>query len=281
MVNLCRPTPDLSCFRCCPPIRPSGYDHLDHKPEITRQLIENTADFRAGRLGGAIVGFSCWGLGFIDAGRKLVGCLLHPALNREDLRSLTGYRDKCEREVCPQHSLFSRLNKPVRQTLLEPLSGMDSFSFSSPGANPLWNLLLWGPEVLTPIHSDLGPQSPVFSYLASHPEPRSRARLLSGLLARLAASGRCRRILEPGFGSWFEAAAERICLEIGSGLDPEPAGGSFVHLLGLDRPLAGFIRFGLKRTKMDREEALKTAARVEQTLDRLAGAVMCDNRDFG
>lgn len=277
--SLCRPAPGLSCFRCCPPIRPAGYDHLDHRPELLRQLVENTEDFRAGRLGREIVGFSCWGLGLVDPGRGLVGCLLHPAQNNEDLRDLTGYGEKCRRETCLQNTIFAELEEPARQALISPLLGLDSFRFSSPGANPVWNLLLWGPEVLNILGPGLAPGAPLREYLAEHPEPRSRALLLSGLLERLSPADRVALAQEPSFGPWFEDRTRKIRAELESGLPPQPPQAPLVHLLGLERTRAWFIRFGLGRRRMEGSVAQGLDRAMEKALDRLAGAWMGRERD--
>ena len=137
----------------------------------------------------------------MDRRRKVVGCLLHPSRNREDLRTLTGYQEKCRRETCPQHDIFQTLKEPVRQTLLGLVTDLDSFSFSSPQKNPLWNLLLWGPEVLSAAHPHLAGDSALYRYLSSHPEPRSRALILSGLISRLASAGNAQAIMKQDFGA--------------------------------------------------------------------------------
>ena len=143
MNSLCRPHQELSCFRCCPPIRPAGYDHLAHRPQLLRFLSENTAALsQNGPQLRPITGFSCWGLGFLDASERLVGCLLHPARNQgRDQRGLTGYGQKCARELCPQAQVFAALPPLVQEVALSLCQGQDSFAFSSPKANPLWGLL--------------------------------------------------------------------------------------------------------------------------------------------
>ncbi len=221
-------------------------------------------------MGRPITGFSCWGMGFVDLERRLAGCLLHPARNREDLRSHTGYREKCERETCPQHLTFVNLDEPVRRTLLKFASGLDSFQFSSPRSNPLWNLLLWGGNVLTEIHVHLVPDSPLYRYLTSHPTPGSRAYLLSGLLRRLSFSGNVARVTDPDFEARFENAADRIYRESEALYSAPEAGDPFVHRMDLDQSLAQFIRLGLKRPKMKREIARRVARKIESALERLS-----------
>ena len=269
MNTLCRPSPDLSCFRCCPPIRPAGYDHLDYRAEITRRLIENTDDYEAGRLGGPITGFWCWGLGLVDPRRKVAGCLLHPARNSEDLRVLTGYRDKCRRETCPQNDIFQALGEPVQKHLLGLVSGLDSFGFSSPRANPLWNLLLWGERVLIPVHTSLDRDTALYNYLAAHPEPRSRALILEGLLFRLGPDHAAQVISVQDFGGRFEQAMEPMIAGLRSCCGESSEEGIYVHRLGLDLALAQFIRFGLGLPKTTPARAEKLAGAVETALDRL------------
>lgn len=148
-VWLCSPGLGLSCFACCPPIRPAGYDHYPHRRELRREFSLHRQHFIAGRLPQRpLVGFTCPGLGFLDPQGRQVGCLLHPSRNQgRDLRELTGYRDKCARESCPETRAFRLLSAAERASLLEPCRGMDPFQFSSRSQNPLMRLLALGPEV--------------------------------------------------------------------------------------------------------------------------------------
>ncbi len=265
--TLCRPAGDLACFRCCPPIRPPGYDHLDYRPELIRELAANTEAHKAGRSEGReITGFSCWGLGFLDDSDRLVGCLLHPAVNGgRDLRGATGYQDKCAREVCPQGVIFDRLEPDLRPALIETAraagAGRDSFAFSSPKTNPLWTLLLWGGPVLSatrPAWSD--PTSPLGRYLKTHPEPRSRAYLLKRLAARIDPMG-----LDP---KRFEAEAAELCRRLTPPASPL-ANPPFVHRLDLEAELADFIRLGLAAPRLEKDRAAELAARIDEAIESL------------
>ena len=146
--TLCCPAPGLACFACCPPIRPAGYDHLDHRSSLARLLRENRADYLAGRLPEQeSTGLWCPGLGFLEPGERLAGCLLHPARNQgRDLRGPTGYQEKCAREFCIEARAWADLDPDTRAALLAPCRGMDSFIFSSRRANPLMCWLNLGPE---------------------------------------------------------------------------------------------------------------------------------------
>lgn len=146
---LCMPGRGLSCFACCPPIRPPGYDHADFASSLRRQFSDNRAAFLEGSLPHRpMVGFFCPGLGFLDSRGHQVGCLLHPAQNQgQDLRIPTGYAPKCARETCPASRAFATLPDAQGQALLELCSPMDAFTFSSPRQNPVMRLLAFGPGV--------------------------------------------------------------------------------------------------------------------------------------
>ena len=105
--SLCLPDKEKSCFACCPPIRPAGYEHVQYKNIVKKILIENTLSFQLQKK--SITGFSCWALGYIDKNFKQVGCLLHPEYIGTDLRHLTGYGEKCKRETCLEAKIFLNL----------------------------------------------------------------------------------------------------------------------------------------------------------------------------
>jgi hypothetical protein len=148
--SLCCPDDEKSCFRCCPPIRPPHYDHLDYKTFLARELAENTRAFKHCRpTKKNITGFTCWGLGFLDSRFSKIGCLLHPARNHQnDLRDLTGYGDKCRRELCHEARQFQKLSPELATRLLILAKDLDSFAFSSPQKNPLFKLLHWSPRII-------------------------------------------------------------------------------------------------------------------------------------
>ncbi|MBW1710447.1 MAG: hypothetical protein JRJ73_11275 [Deltaproteobacteria bacterium] len=148
--TLCSPDDEKSCFACCPPIRPAGYDHADHQQALTRQFWENTRDFaRYGPGEKIITGFQCWGLGFLDQKRVMIGCMLHPGRNQgRDLRDLTGYGDKCRRELCQEAVIFSGLASASAEFVLELARGLNSFAYSSLKRNPAFRLLHWGPKLI-------------------------------------------------------------------------------------------------------------------------------------
>lgn len=206
--SLCQPGLGLACFACCPPIRPAGYDHAEHRGPLRRLFSENRTDYLAGRLpSGPTLGFSCPGLGFLDSQGRQVGCLLHPARNDgRDLRQITGYAAKCARESCPEARAFARLPEPVRSRLLGLCQGLDAFAFGSRRENPVMRLLSFGPVVaaaaagLAPATlaslvdlgawAWLGQAPPAWGWLLGLATEARNASLLAGpeLAARLAAA---------------------------------------------------------------------------------------------
>lgn len=269
--TLCMPDKTKSCFACCPPIRPAGYEHLCHKNIVRRILRENTHEFaREEREIRPITGFSCWALGYLDPSAALVGCLLHPLRNQgEDLRYRVDYGNKCSRETCPEARVFSCL-QPEERRFWQCLSeGMDAFSYSSRKDNPLFHLLGWGPSVLGLIASTRGKRPPKWeSFLQDYPffatplPPKACAYLLNGLLDR----DRLQVLEDP----LFRADFERLHGQISKSLAVEAmgeAGDPPVHLLGLDPDFADFLRLSLGIKKILPHEALRLKGRVDGILD--------------
>ena len=138
MLTLCAPGPDTSCFGCCPPIRPAHYDPLAFASSLKREFVEHRHRFLAdGPRSRPIVGFSCWALGYLDEKGRRIGCLLHPSRHGgRDLRFLTGYGDKCRREMCLAAQSFARL-APAGQTFwLTLAAGAEFLLFLQPEIQP-------------------------------------------------------------------------------------------------------------------------------------------------
>ncbi|MFH1092129.1 MAG: hypothetical protein V1742_11235, partial [Pseudomonadota bacterium] len=67
----------------------------------------------------------------MDQGKTLIGCLLHPAQNKgADLRDLTGYGEKCRRELCREALTLSGLSRVLADFTLKLADGLDSFQYS-------------------------------------------------------------------------------------------------------------------------------------------------------
>lgn len=148
--TLCSPDWEKSCFACCPPIRPAGYEHIQYKNILIRELRENTRRMSKTDLNTVpITGFSCWALGYLDERFRRIGCLLHPYQNQgSDLRFRIEYGEKCRRESCPESAIFAELTGDTKRFWLQLADGLDSFAYSSRKENPLFSLMAWGPFLL-------------------------------------------------------------------------------------------------------------------------------------
>jgi hypothetical protein len=149
-LSLCAPDGQKTCFACCPPIRPAGYEHIRYKTIIQRILRENTFSYNQEDRGlRPITGFSCWALGYLDKEYRRIGCLLHPVQNQGiDLRYRVDYGEKCRRESCPESETFSLLEERAKRFWLHLADGLDSFAYSSRKENPLFHMVGWGTPVL-------------------------------------------------------------------------------------------------------------------------------------
>jgi hypothetical protein len=267
MPTLCAPTPDVTCFGCCPPIRPAHYDPLDYVSSLRREFRDNRQHFlREGLRHRPIVGYSCWALGYLDATGRRIGCLLHPLRHQgRDLRSAIDYGDKCERESCLAARIFARLSPAGQRFWLSLADGLNSFYYSSRRGNPLFHLLLWGPTVLEQLReeaqqvgwsvSELLWQQPFL--LEPGWSPRGQRYLLRLMLTtgkwslpttESALAITCRRLWE-AIRSLPEAAKQ----------DCPTATTCFVHQLPLEEDFLDFLRTGLgwQRATWTRARALQ------------------------
>lgn len=275
-ISLCAPTPELTCFGCCPPIRPSHYDPLDFVSSLRREFIENRRSYvEQSPRPRPIVGYYCWALGFLDSQGRRIGCMLHPSQNGgRDLRSLIDYGNKCMRENCLPARIFSLLPPEGRLFWLPLAKGLNAFYFSSKRANPLFHLLLWGPEVLEAfrIKAEERQWSSTqvierHSFLLSTDrDPRSMRYFLRLLIERASAGA----ILDMDFkdlcGKLWEAA---LCMpevvEIKSLADYSyyfP----FTHTLALDADYIDFVRIGLGFMRAPLPLLIKLEARIKKLL---------------
>jgi len=276
-VSLCAPEPDVSCFGCCPPIRPPHYDPLDYSGFLKREFAENRRRFlQSGAHSRPIVGFSCWALGFLDHRGERIGCLLHPAQNQgEDLRHLVGYDAKCRRESCRPARVFAQLSSAAQAFWLEPASGLSSFYFSSRRANPLFHILGWGAKVLDQLHLEALSNGWTATELLSR-QPFVTARQWQPQAHRwlfgLALEREQRRQSSP-------QSLQKLCenllqeaLAMAEVMDAA-AGASvlvFSHQLPMPEDLKDFIRLGLGRRKI----TLERARQIERQLHRLLAEMM-------
>lgn len=267
-ITLCLPDEEKSCFACCPPIRPAGYEHLTYRNTVRRFLRENTDRFdREERQVRPITGFSCWALGYLDPGCRLIGCLLHPAMNKEeDLRYRVDYWDKCGRETCQEAKAFSCLGDRERGFWIHLADGLDSFTYSSRKLNPLFSLLGWGAPLLSLIAAAEGERVPARdSFFREYPfftttiSPRAGAYLIKALVAREGTE----RLRNPRFRGVFERLFKHIS---GSHAAAAINGtqGLPVHRMDLDRDFLDFLRLGLRISRMRPLEAVALKGRVDE-----------------
>lgn len=272
MITLCTPTPDIACFGCCPPIRPAHYDPLRYVGSLRREFVENRLRFLTeGPFHRPIVGYSCWALGFLDARGRKVGCLLHPAQNAgKDLRDLIDYDKKCQRESCTAARVFAALPPDGRKFWLPLATGLNSFYFSSPRANPLFHLLGWGPKVLETLRKEAAENEWTVTELLD------RARFLTSLqwtpkahsyLFRLTlekrtlASSKADQI-ESWCGQILERARTAPKIPAPASLDSHAI---HTHRLPMDADFLDFLRLGLGWKQTTREAAHELRMYVTQT----------------
>ena len=271
---LCRPDDEKNCFRCCPPIRSAEYDHIDHRDSLHQELLVNTAQVRERTT--ALLetsGFKCWGLGYLDSKQRLVGCLLHPAGNNGlDLRDLTGYGDKCRRELCFEARVLAELPPDQARFVLELSDGLDSFEYSSPKINPVFRLLLWGTKVIGALAKAEPHGLTREQYLrkwkifAQDLDPARHGLPMDKILDRKPPD----QAASPVFQERYLAAMENFVRSHRRIMTPPHDNRPFVHQLG---KTANFARF--MRSALDRPRAAPAEASVlENALDELIYSIV-------
>ncbi len=261
--TLCVPDSKKSCFACCPPIRPSGYEHIQYRKSVELVLRENSESSNRGEERIApITGFSCWALGYLDKKYKLIGCLLHPAQNGgADRRYRVDYGDKCRREICQEEKTFSELKVDEKEFWLHLADDLDSFSYSSRKINPLFPLMGWGTYLLRLIVCEEGNRSFTReSFFQSYPffQTEILPKANSYLIRRLVARENIKKLKDSSFGSEFQSFVGRISMRLSQEL-PGGSDGPHVHLLDIDRDFSDFLRLstGMKRVRMEDAVRLK------------------------
>jgi hypothetical protein len=270
MAFLCNPIPEITCFGCCPPIRPAHYDPLDYVGSLRREFIDNRRRIlKEGARRSPIVGYSCWALGFLDKEGKKIGCLLHPGQNGgRDLRFLIDYGNKCSRESCFPARMFERLPPEGQVFWLEPAKGLNAFLFSSRKGNPLFHLLPWGPEVLEELRARaLQKGWTATEVLWRHPfltapsyNPKAH-RYLFRLVLDFDDGGKDgEERHEERFGKLW-----RFARALAGEFPPESASpdAPYTHLLPLDVGFTDFLRLAFGSRKMEPEKAAEIKSRLD------------------
>ena len=270
--SLCFPDHEKSCFSCCPPIRPAGYDHIQHIDIIKRILRENTEGFRSDDHEIIpIIGFSCWALGYVDKRYKLVGCMLHPAQNSGvDLRFRIDYGDKCRRETCQEEKVFSALNIHERRFWLQLTDGLDSFAYSSRKMNPLFNMMGWGTYLLRLIaRKDANRSYTIDTFSRDYPffttkiTPKANVYLIN----RLVNEEKFHILKSDSFRVEFENFATFISERMNR-KSYEPSDCQHVHLLDLGQDFLSLLRLSAGILKANKEDALALKEIVDEEVKR-------------
>jgi hypothetical protein len=262
--TLCSPDRDKSCFACCPPIRQAGYEHIQHRKIIERILRENTRAFNIrGKKVAPITGFSCWALGYLDTNHRLVGCLLHPAMNNnEELRYLVDYGEKCARETCQEAEIFRSLSAENRRFLISLTKDLDSFSYSSREHNPLFNILGWGKGILTELFNnsdgkvfDQDSFFDKFPFLTTCFNPKAHSYIVSRMVGIQGSGILTKRTVREKFERFVPSLLKKL-RSVRSFNPQDP----YVHKLDLDRGFLDFLRLsvGVSRISEKKAGSLKT-----------------------
>jgi len=270
--TLCLPDHEKTCFACCPPIRPAGYEHIQYINIIKRILRENSEGFdkRSNRII-PITGFSCWALGYIDESHKLTGCLLHPGQNKGvDLRYRVDYGEKCRREFCHEAKVFSELGINERKFWLHLADGLDSFSYSSRKLNPLFNMVGWGGYLLRLIASTEGNRIftqesffQLYTFFSTIILPRANVYLINWLIKKEGVD----LLKRERFRKEFEKFTGELSDEITDECSCRPKD-PYIHRLDLDGDFKVFLRLSTPMHKMNEEKALILKETVDRELEK-------------
>ena len=270
--TLCLPDHEKSCFACCPPIRPAGYEHIQYTNITKRILRENSQRFDREEKGIVpITGFSCWALGYINQSYKLVGCLLHPGQNKDtDLRYRVNYGEKCRREICQEAGRFSELGINEQKFWLHLADGLDSFSYSSKRINPLFRMMNWGTDLLRLIVLNEGEKIftgesffHCYPFFSTTVLPKANAYLLN----RLVSQERIHLLKSKGFVSQFERLAKRISRHLRLELR-NSSEGPYTHLLNFDRHFLDFLRLSVRILRIHKDDAARAKKFTDEELEK-------------
>ncbi len=275
-LSLCQPDPFRSCFACCPPIRPAGYEHIQYQKSMERILRENTVRFDPGSTKIIpITGFSCWALGYLDKAYRLIGCMLHPAQNKgRDMRFRVDYGEKCKRETCPEAAAFALLTPDTQDFLLDLTEGLNSFEYSSRRRNPLFSLLGWAPLILETAGkfrrnkiSSLQELTKRFPILSTPLNPKACSYIVLVIMNRWGQEV----IRNPALLRLVEAVNQRLKEEVSS--FPPSKDSVHTHTLDLDQHFKDLLRLGLGLKKMNIETALELKEKVEVVVEETWGSM--------
>jgi hypothetical protein len=245
---------------------------------LRREFAENRRRYlEEGPRHRPIVGYHCWALGFLDSQGFRIGCLLHPYQNQgRDLRSFIDYGNKCMRENCLPARMYAHLPPEGQRFWLPLVKGLNGFHYSSPRANPLFHLLLWGPEVLEALRTRAEErQWTSTELLHRHPflldtgcNPRSRRYLLRRLL-ELHSAPRCDSLSLDLQDCCRDLWSRALLLQETQELQDSSSASdqmSYTHRLPLDADYLDFVRIGLGCGKAPLDLVLTLEARIRRMI---------------
>lgn len=255
ILSLCFPDSSKSCFACCPPIRPAGYDHINYKSIINKVLLENTSGYNPEERDiRPVTGFSCWALGYLDPEYKQPGCLLHPSQNNgEDLRYRIDYGTKCVRESCHEARIFETLSEEQKHFWLRLARGMDSFEYSSRKINILYKIISWGNKILALIadretekNLDRSRFLQLYPFFNCTIPPKGNAYLLT----YVANERGCEVLKKRGIEKSFRLFSKKLISGIKERFD-RGGGPEYVHKMDMDILFTDFVRISLQIKKSE------------------------------
>lgn len=271
-ITLCFPDTEKSCFACCPPIRPPGYEHGQHKNPTKRFLRENTENYdRTETEFRPITGFSCWAMGYLGRSWNRIGCLLHPAQNGgDDLRYRVDFGDKCSRETCLEAKTFAQLEHKEKEFWLRLAEGLDAFSYSSREKNPIFNMMNWGSELLSLVAFHEQDRTytmqaffEAYPFFMTSVSPRANRYLIN----RLIGEENIGTLKDAFFVREFEELSKNIIHEIGQqAQNIKP--GMHTHLLDLDSTFLDLLRLGGDVIKITEQGANRIKEMVDENLEK-------------
>ncbi len=270
--SLCYPDSFKSCFACCPPIRPTGYEHIQYRSSVQRMLRENTELFdRNSEAIAPITGYSCWALGYLEPSYSLIGCLLHPARNGgRDMRFRVDYGHKCAREQCLEAQAFEQLSEKAKEFWLALTRGLDSFQYSSRRHNPLFRLLGWARPLLESIWARERGRTPKlaelqsrYPFLSVRLAPRACSYLVL-LAVEMRGGG---TISKKGLVELIYKVAEELRQNFSPLANAIARNSPYTHQLGLDQYLLDFLRLGLGLKKVELGVAREIENRARELVD--------------
>ena len=204
----------------------------------------------------------------------MIGCLLHPVQNGGvDLRYRTDYGEKCEREFCPEAKAFSGLALEAKKFWLHLADGLDSFSYSSRGLNPLFEMMNWGGHLLSLLASNENHRTfkkesffQSYPFFSTNSPPKPNAYLIKWLVDREGTHILKSHTFKSKFEMFSERISKALCQATRQNHPHQPAG-FHTHLLDLDSDFLNLLRLSARITKTTKQDALALKDLADKALE--------------